>query len=497
MPESLTTTPGILPGTPMPSSTILQEDGAKDLPAKTESPEAAGDAGEVEKKHRCRGWECSASTHSVGPSLVPPPTSAASTSSFIVSDTALVLLSTSAPRRVVPSPQNVFFETLLHSPIASQPSLKDADDHPNVIRYYYQEAHANFLHIALELCPASLADIIEWPDQFREIAISFNPKRAVRQITFGLRRLHALKIVHRDIKLQNILISDSKEGGSSGNWMLMSHFGLCRKLEIDQTSSLPTAGGAMGVGTFGWRSPEILQGEVKLDETIADDNSQGSSDGVGTATGGNYSGVGKATTRLTKSVDIFALGCLYYYCLANGGHPFGDRFERWVNILRDHKSLEGLEGLGEGSEAVDLTGSMLAPEAADRPDTTTCLMHPYFWDPSWRLGFLQDASDRFEIMCWEPRGPHLVMLEKNAIDVVGPDWPARLDKVFVKNLGKFLLRVLRNKKHHYQDLPEHIKRHVALVPEEYHTSEPTSLSPCTFRDRKLIPAARARVSVIL
>jgi len=82
-------------------------------------------------------------------------------------------------------------------------------------------------------------------------------------------------------------------------------------------------------------------------------------------------------------------------------------------------------------------------------------MHPYFWDPGRRLGFLQDASDRFEIMCRDPRDPHLVMLENNAIDIVGPDWSARLDKIFVENLGKFrkydgrsvqdLLRALRNK----------------------------------------------------
>ena len=82
-------------------------------------------------------------------------------------------------------------------------------------------------------------------------------------------------------------------------------------------------------------------------------------------------------------------------------------------------------------------------------------MHPYFWDPGRRLGFLQDASDRFEIMCRDPRDPHLVMLENNAIDVVGPDWSARLDKIFVENLGKIrkydgrsvqdLLRALRNK----------------------------------------------------
>jgi serine/threonine-protein kinase/endoribonuclease IRE1 len=149
--------------------------------------------------------------------------------------------------------------------------------------------------------------------------------------------------------------------------MLISDFGLCRKLELDQTSFLPTTGGAMGVGTFGWRAPEILRGEVKLDEPLADDNSQSSRGSVGTATGSNYSGTGKPTTRLTKSVDIFALGCLYYYCQTNGGHPFGDRYEREVNIIRDQKSLQGLEGFGEeGSEAVDLINAMLAPEAADR-----------------------------------------------------------------------------------------------------------------------------------
>ena len=245
--------------------------------------------------------------------------------------------------------------------------LQDADDHPNVIRYYYQEAQADFLYIALELCPASLADVIERPDQYREIAVAFEPKRALRQITSGLRHLHVLKIVHRDIKPQNILISSAKKGvdQSAGHRMLISDFGLCRKLEMDQTSFVPTAGGVMGVGTVGWRAPEILRGEVKLDETTGDDQSQSSRDSVNTTTGSNTE-MGKPT-RLTKTVDIFALGCLFYYTLTNGGHPFGDRFEREVNILRNARSLEGLEQFGEeGSDAVDLISAMLEPEASNR-----------------------------------------------------------------------------------------------------------------------------------
>lgn len=58
-------------------------------------------------------------------------------------------------------------------------------------------------------------------------------------------------------------------------------------------------------------------------------------------------------------------------------------------------------------------------------------------------------------MCREPKDANLIALEKGAYDVVGADWHARLDKLFIENLGKFrkydgksvqdLLRALRNK----------------------------------------------------
>ncbi|KDQ07551.1 hypothetical protein BOTBODRAFT_38751 [Botryobasidium botryosum FD-172 SS1] len=362
--------------------------------------------------------------------------------------------------------------------------LQESDDHPNVIRYYYKEFKDNFLYIALELCPASLADIVERPTAFPDISPSFDPKRALAQITAGLGHLHSLKIVHRDIKPPNILIS--RRGKNGATRMLISDFGLCKKLESDQTSFLPTAQGSMGAGTVGWRAPEILRGEVKLDEQLDASSGgirgNGSGDGsIGSSVGGSGApGTTSATnpTRLTKSVDIFALGILFYYTITGGEHPYGDRFEREVNILRDAKSLEWLERLGEeGSEATDVIYRMLNPEPKLRPDTTACLTHPFFWTPARRLAFLQDASDRFEIMERDPREPPLVELESQAFQVVGPDWHRRLDKIFIDNLGKFrkydgksvqdLLRALRNKKHHYQDLPDNVKRHLGPLPEGF------------------------------
>jgi len=217
--------------------------------------------------------------------------------------------------------------------------LKHADDHPNVIRYLYQETRDNFQYIVLALCPASLANFIGRPDEFREIADSFDPKDALREITSGLEHLHSLDIVHRGINPENILILNAKEGKSDRYRMVISGFGLCQKLEAGQA----TASSADSGGTPGWRAPEILRwkfGATALKKI--------------------------QTMQLTKSVDIFPLGCLYYYCLTSGGHPFGDDL-RECNILQDQKSLQDLEGLREdGPEAVDLITSMLAPEAFNR-----------------------------------------------------------------------------------------------------------------------------------
>ena len=245
--------------------------------------------------------------------------------------------------------------------------LQESDDHPNVIRYYFKESKDNFLYIALELCPASLADIVEraGAETLRELVAAFEPKRALAQVTAGLRHLHALKIVHRDIKPQNILVSAGKKGGADFR-MLISDFGLCRKLDMDQTSFLPTHIGGAGAGTVGWRAPEILRGEVKLDEQTGDMSSGSQSVGSpsnsigGIGSSGSSRGGSGHVTRLTKSVDVFALGILFYYTLTGGEHPFGDRYERESNILKNLRNLTWLERLGEeGMEADDLIGKML------------------------------------------------------------------------------------------------------------------------------------------
>ncbi|WWD15818.1 hypothetical protein CI109_100242 [Kwoniella shandongensis] len=357
--------------------------------------------------------------------------------------------------------------------------LQASDDHPNVIRYYCQEKRDNFLYIALDLCQSSLADLIETPDKHQEMASSLDRKKALSQITAGLKYLHEIKIIHRDIKPQNVLVSRAKDGSLR---MLVSDFGLARRLDQGQSSFAPTANNL--AGSLGWRAPECIRGQVKLNEGVLFDpastfSSSSSSSTSNDESGAITGGAKDSNARLTKAVDLFALGCLYFWVLMSGEHPFGETYNRESNIVKgDAVNMGMLDVLGEeGEEAKELIGKLLSMDPGDRPDTSECLIHPFFWTPAKRLAFLCDASDRFEIMEAEPPEPTLVMLEADTASVVGKDWYSRLDKVVTSNLGKYrkykgnsvrdLLRAMRNKKHHYQDLEPSVKRHFGALPAGY------------------------------
>lgn len=264
--------------------------------------------------------------------------------------------------------------------------------------------------------------------------------------------------------------------------MLVSDFGLARRLEQGQSSFAPTANNL--AGSLGWRAPECIRGQVKLNEGFDPVLSCCSSGSTASSTGSlvdlmEVDSEGKKAApraRLTKAVDLFALGCLYFWVLMNGEHPFGETYNRESNIVKgeavnmDQLTIHGEEGV----EAQHLIGQLLSQEPSERPDTQECLIHPFFWTPAKRLAFLCDASDRFEIMEADPPESTLVLLEADAREVVGKDWYSRMDRVFTSSLGKYrkykghtvrdLLRAMRNKKHHYQDLEQSAQRHFGSLP---------------------------------
>ncbi|ENH66660.1 Serine/threonine-protein kinase/endoribonuclease IRE1 [Fusarium oxysporum f. sp. cubense race 1] len=338
------------------------------------------------------------------------------------------------------------------------------------IRYYSQQIRDGFLYIALERCAASLADVVEKPNYFRDLANAgrHDLPNILYQITNGISHLHELRIVHRDLKPQNILVNMGKDGKPR---MLVSDFGLCKKLEGGQSSFGATTGRA--AGTSGWRAPELLLDDDAREGAMMEASTQSGSGSV-------LVDDNMMPRRATRAIDIFSLGLVFFYVLTNGSHPFdcGDRYMREVNIRKGQYNLDLLDSLGDFAyEAKDLIASMLEADPKNRPNAKEIMAHPFFWSPKKRLAFLCDVSDHFEKEPRDPPSPALAELERHAGDVTRSDFLRVLPRDFVDSLGKQrkytgsrlldLLRALRNKKNHYEDMPEALKRTVGPLPEGY------------------------------
>jgi serine/threonine-protein kinase/endoribonuclease IRE1 len=185
--------------------------------------------------------------------------------------------------------------------------------------------------------------------------------------------------------------------------------------------------------------------------------------------------------RITKAIDIFSLGCLFYYVLSGGVHPFGDRYSREINILKGESDLSYVcperSVVRNAHLAHDLISRMISHDPSMRPSTGEILNHPYFWSHSRLLNFLQDVSDRLEVEVKDPPCDLLLTLEHNSEEALGGDWTRQIDKILLGNLGKYrkyqgtsvqdLLRAIRNKKHHYSDLPYSARRILGPLPDGF------------------------------
>ncbi|KAL7665377.1 non-specific serine/threonine protein kinase [[Candida] zeylanoides] len=372
--------------------------------------------------------------------------------------------------------------------------LQESDDHPNVIRYFCSQSSESekFLYIALELCLCSLEEVVEKgagaaaggsaSAAAAAAAIRWHQIPSLNamllQLASGLHYLHSLKIVHRDLKPQNILVGDAstKAAQPSGGpetpiRLLISDFGLCKKLEADQSSFRATAHHAAS-GTSGWRAPELLLHHdlVEISPEIVES--------VHSAT--TSAGAGASGARLTKAIDIFSLGCVFFYILSPGGHPFGDRYLREGNIIKGEYDLSALQRAcpHDRVESEHLIGSMISHDPRQRPDTSQIMRHPFFWPPAKRLEFLLRVSDRFEVERRDPPSELLLKLEAVAPAVFGTDWHRQMDAVFLDNLGKYrkyhpaklmdLLRALRNKYHHFNDMPAELQAQMTPLPHRFY-----------------------------
>jgi len=380
--------------------------------------------------------------------------------------------------------------------------LLSSDSHPAIVRYFDRARDGAFVYLALELCACTLNDLVGslaaaaardaaagiWTGGMRpaergaeedgargkepSVAHGFRMqegkmREALGDLVSGVAFLHKLGIVHRDLKPLNILVTD-------GGHLKISDMGLSKRLEGEQ-SSFETLG-----GTFGWRSPEQILGQ-----------------------------------RSTKSVDLFAVGCILFFTCTLGVHPFGARANREANILSAQPDLSKLK---EDATACHLIRALLHHDPSVRPQAPEARQHPFFWSAMLQLDFVLDVSDRLESL--PPDAPLVQDLEARSAAVFGvgdgvagdvrggassrggtgaargdggPTWDGALSKDLLLDLGaggsgrrkykydsfRDLLRAIRNKKNHFLDLPSLLKWSWALCLTVLHACVLTHSGACT------------------
>ncbi|KAI3724703.1 hypothetical protein L2E82_36489 [Cichorium intybus] len=253
------------------------------------------------------------------------------------------------------------------------PFLRVSDFHPNIVRFYHKEVDKDFVYIALERCTCTLYDLILPCDKpevehFKQHLTlrksnGYPSKLLVnilRDIVRGLAHLHKLGIVHGDLKPQNVLICKDTCTHTKETYFTakISDMGISKRLRDSKTIFASSIAGKSCDGSRGWQAPEqILNEEGQM-----------------------------------SAVDLFSFGCLLFFGMTGGQHPYGDDiYERDINIVNDKKDLLLVDDI---PEAVDLISCLLDPNPESRPTAADVYNHPLFWDHKTRLNFLRNGSYR-------------------------------------------------------------------------------------------------------
>ncbi|KAJ8019195.1 Serine/threonine-protein kinase/endoribonuclease IRE2 [Holothuria leucospilota] len=205
----------------------------------------------------------------------------------------------------------------------------------NVLKILHVEEDEDFTYIVTELCEYDLKAVIE--DNNNPIGASLSPEKRVKlclDILRGLRDLHSIDIIHRDLKPSNILVGVDREA-------YVADFGISRNV-IGETTN------ATGLyGTLCWMAREGMQSE-------------------------------NDKVRYKKESDVQVAGCLMYYVLSNGHHPFEatspfikDTAKLMSNVAEGNYSLYHIEVYP--AQCTTLLKRMLDKDMLKRPCIDDCL----------------------------------------------------------------------------------------------------------------------------
>ena len=241
-------------------------------------------------------------------------------------------------------------------------------EHPNVINLvdFKLCRKDRAIWILMDYLPTELGKFFSENKENKDIMNEKFVKNIAYQILNGVNYLHTNMIVHRDLKLENILYDEKK------NIIRIGDFGLSRQIDFDVSCQYTD------VGTFPYKPPELILG----------------------------------LTHYSAAFDIWSIGCILVE-ICTGCHLFGENdaigvlkllyniFGSFNDILLpkfksfpSSKLLENLpekKGIGivnyikskkkfefENNNFYDLIEKMLCIDPTKRISAKDCLNHPWF-----------------------------------------------------------------------------------------------------------------------
>ena len=199
--------------------------------------------------------------------------------------------------------------------------------HPQIVAFEHYFEDTENVYILLEICQnQTLNDLLKRRKRLTEIEVQCY----IVQLIKALKYLHSHRVIHRDLKLGNLFLTDKME-------LKVGDFGLATKLDFEGERKRTVC------GTPNYIAPEILDGK----------------------TGHSY------------EVDIWSLGVIIY-TLIIGKPPFETRDVKTTYKRIKMNAYSFPESAIISDSAKDLITQILVTDPSKRPSLDQILIHDFF-----------------------------------------------------------------------------------------------------------------------